>query len=692
MQKFSRSIQIVFLYLGLTAPGGLLVVVSLLAEPSESGGFLGFSAGRWGMLFLNTLALACLLFAVYWLWTKPTERLAAWLADERRLFGLFFLSIGLFGASLPAGLGLLPFIRHFAYFGRLQPSLLWLAFAGGLAALTLVVVLRRSISDWFRQFFPLDAALHVTPLTKPQRLLMGGLALSYLALQASSRLQVRQAAWLPDSIDYIFPATTYGWSEAGLWMHTKPWGAAVLYKLTGSSAVTIDAAQTALSALAWLSLAWVFGCALHSGWLRVTAFGILLGFSLAPSVQMWNHIIQSESLSISLMATILAAWMALLRSWRWRTLFALLLLLAWWIGTRETNVYLGLLAAGMLILVGLFSKRQRFYWAMSALLIWFALFNLRISEAPTLPRWLYPLTNTILHRILPAEEFVQYFEAQGMPVTPELLALSGGYADSGGFAIFNNSALDEMERWLYKRGKDAYIRFLLDHPAYTLLSPWQNLSALLAPDDLRGYAPSPYQPPLAWLFGGLLYPDSLWLLAGLAPAALAVGLSSKVWRAGSPAWLVMAFLALFLPHFYLVWHGDAAEVGRHAIQASIQLRLGVWLFLLLALDHALLAFPPKALFDKNLHMFAVFFIHHINNFAHQPRAERIHDVGHIHPLHFGGKMRAYFQAGVYKRHWNLHRSLRTSAGNIRDADAQHPPAGRARGSWPTCRASLAQRA
>lgn len=584
MPPSSRSIQVVFAHLCLVALGGLLVLASLLAEPSEGGGFLGFSAGRWAALLINALALAGALFGLYRVWTKRTERLEAWLASERHLFGLFFLSTGFFAASLPAGLGWLPFIRHFTCFGRIRPSLLWLAFASGQVALTLLVVLRRAILDWFRQFFPLDKQLLAMPLTKRQRLVMIGLAISYLALQLASHLQVRRAEWLPDSIDYIFPATNYAWNEAGLWMHTKPWGAAALYKLTGSSPVAIDAAQTALSASAWLALAWAFSRSIRRGWLRAAAFGLILGFSLAPPVQMWNHIIQSEALSITLMAAILAIWISLLRRWHWRTLFALLFLLAWWTGTRETNVYLSLMIAGILGVVGLFFKRQRFYWAVGALLVWFCFFNLHISETPTLPRWLYPLTNTILHRILPEEEFVQYFEARGMPVTPALLALSGGYANSGGFAVFNNGALDEMERWLYKRGKDVYIRFLLEHPAYTIFSPWQNIGALLAPNDLRGYAPQQYHPPLAWLFGGLLYPASLYLAALLALMALVVGLRSKVWRGGPLAWLVIGFLALFLPHFYLAWHGDAAEVGRHAIQASVQLRLGWWLLLFLSLS------------------------------------------------------------------------------------------------------------
>lgn len=593
-----RSIQIVVALLCLTAVAGLLAMTSLLAEPSQGGGFLGFSAGRWGMLLVNALALAGTLFGLYRVWTQPTAKLEAWLANERYLFGLFFLAIGLFAASLPASLGRLPFIRHFAYFGRIQPSLLWLAFTSGQVALTLLVVLRRPILAWFRQFFPLGDAPPSASLTKPQRLIAAGLALGYLALQLGSHLQVRQAAWLPDSIDYIFPATHYAWHEPGLWMHTKPWGAAALYKWTGNSPVAIDALQTALSALAWLALAWAFGRSLHSGRLGIATFGLVLGFSLAPSVQMWNHIIQSESLSITLMAAILAAWFALLRRWRWPTLSLLIFLLAWWIGTRETNIYLGLLVAALLLLIGLFFTRQRFYWAMSVLLIWFCGLNLHISEIPTLPRWLYPLTNNILHRILPNEAFTAYFEARGMPVTPELLALSGGFADSGGFAVFNNSALDEMERWLYRRGKQAYIYFLLDHPAYTLFSPWQNLGALLEPDDLQSYAPQTYHPPLAWLFGGLLFADSLWLAAIITLAALLAGLLGKAWRAGPPAWLTVAFLGLFLPHFYLAWHGDAAEVGRHAIQASIQLRLGLWLLLLWGVDCFFVAASTRRKFPR----------------------------------------------------------------------------------------------
>jgi len=403
-------------------------------------------------------------------------------------------------------------------------------------------------------------------------------------LQAASHFQVREAIWLPDSIDYIFPAETYAWNEPGLWTHTKPWGAAVLYKTVGSSPVRIDTAQTILSALAWLALTWTFSRLIRVRWLRVVSFGVILGFSLAPSVQMWNHIIQSESLSISLMVLILAAWLSLLQNWRWEKLIALILLFGWWIGTRETNVYLSLMIAGILVLVGLFFKRQRFYWAVSAILIGFCAVNMQISEVPTIPRWLYPLTNTVLNRILPDEEFLSFFEANGMPAPPELLLLSGGLAHDGDFAVFNDPALNDVEAWLYRKGKDTYVQFLLYHPLYTLTSPWSHARELLAPTDILSYAPPRSLPPLAWMFETLVFMSPLWLLVVFALVTVVVAIKAWPWKFNA-FWLVFVFLMLFFPHFYLVWHGDAAEVGRHAVQVSVQLRLSLWLLFVLSLDN-----------------------------------------------------------------------------------------------------------
>ena len=594
-QRLSPISKIVLAYSGLMSLAGLFVIGSLLMEPSQGGGFLGFSVGRWAALSVNVLLLAIFVFWGIRIWKDQTGNIEDWLSSEKPLFWLFFISLVLFGFSLPAGLGKIPAIRYFLYFGRIQPTLLWLALGSGIVFLYLLILLRKSILRWFRQFFPLDETVpKLSDLISVQKSVMIGIALVYVVLQVASHLQVREAIWLPDSIDYIFPAETFSWNEIGLWTHTKPWGAAVLFKLVGSSPVMIDAAQTALSALAWLALAWVMSKVIHRHWLSVIAFGLVLGFGLSPSVQMWNHIIQSESLSISLMVLILATWLSLLRRWHWLKVLALVSLFGWWIGTRETNVYLSLMVAGILVLVGLVFKRQRFYWAISLALVGFCVVNMQISEVPTIPRWLYPLTNTLLNRILPNEEFLTYFQARGLKTSPGLLALSGGLANSDDFAVYNDPALNNVEDWLYRKGKHTYVRFLMDHPVYTLTAPWLHVREILAPSDILGYRPAFLQSKFAQIWENVFFVNSLWLLAVLAGAVVFLVLKSRPWKL-PVFWLVFFFLLLFFPHFYLVWHGDAAEVGRHAIQASVQLRLSLWLLFLLAIDSVILMKTDRSL-------------------------------------------------------------------------------------------------
>lgn len=580
--RFTSPIQVVIFHSVLIALEGIIGISALLVEPSQSGGFLGFSVGRWAILLANLVAVGGIFFISYRVNTGRSKTLELWLSNEKNLFRVFFFCILLFGLSFPSALGQIPAIRYFTYFGRIQPTLIWVALASAQIGLTLSFVLRQAILSWFRQFFPRGKPSQGSlNLTKAQRYIVIGITFFYLLLQLTSHLETREAVWLPDSIDYIFPATTYNWNELGLWTHTKPWGAAVLYKLTGSSPVVIDAVQTSLSSLAWLVLGLSFSLSIRAGWLKLTAFSIILGFSLAAPVQMWNHIILSESLSISLMVLILAVWLSLLQRWRWGKLFVLIILFGWWIGTRETNVYLSLLIAAILVPIGLFYKRQRFYWAVSILLALFCYINIQISELPTFPRWLYPLTNTVLNRILPSDEFLSYFEKKGMPVSPELLALQGGLADSDNFAVYNSPELNEMERWLYRKGKEVYVRFLIDHPVYTLISPWQHLKELLAPSDLQNNGSGQT---LARSIGNLFFPSSLWLVALLVILALGLTLGTKRKSHILAFWLVLGFLALFFPHMYLVWHGDAAAVGRHAAQSSIQLRLALWLIIFLSLD------------------------------------------------------------------------------------------------------------
>jgi hypothetical protein len=574
---------------GLLTLHGLAVLGWLLAEPSEGGGFAGFSGGRWGLILLQAILTGAFAFLTHAIWRSAAfiSKFGTWLRESgRHAFSLWLSMAVVLVAALVMLSGGAPALASAGFFGRLLPTFVWLAAASAVSLLLLSIHSRAVFAAALRRFFPPPGDHKVVrqPPLRAGRWWLLGLALVYLGLQVRGHLAAGEARWLPDSIDYIFPAT-FAWTDPVLWTHTKPWGAAVLYKITGPSPVVIGAVQAGISSLAWLALAATFARRMRRARPAVVVFGLLLAFSLTPAVAMWNHIIQSESLSISVMILILASWLGILQRWSWLNFDGLVLLFGLWAGSRETNVYLCLLIAAALIPIGIFWARNRVYWLLSACLLVFAWINLRISELPTIPRWAYPLANVILQRVLPEPDFLAYFEEHGMPAPPELLALSGQPAVAEDHAVFNRRALNEFEAWVFRDGRDTYINFLAAHPAYTALAPLSDRRTLLGSRELDGYLPPGFRHAFPGVVNEALFPtQGPWLILLLVVSTAVVVWQARPWTGSHQFWLLAGFFLLVIPHLYIAWHGDSSEVARHAVQANIQLRLSVWLLLAYSLD------------------------------------------------------------------------------------------------------------
>jgi hypothetical protein len=577
---------------GLITLEGVVALAFLMFEPSQTGGagFLGYSTERWALIFVNGLPVILLVLFAWGLWTGRSwaKRLASWLTDQRvQRVSLILVTLFFVGALVASTWGL-RYLRLSgqSYYGRLRPSLIWAALVSGQVWLVLTTNLWYEIITFFRLQFPFNETPQVFPnlRDRSQAWLYGGLALVYSLLQLVSYLNVRSALHVPDSIDYIFPAQNLSIWSLDFWGYKKAAFVAAFYKLGNGSLTWIDGAQMLVSALVWLILAWVFARSVQTRGLKPVAFGLILAFSLVPAVQVWNHVALSESLSLSMMILILALWLALVQRWHWSLFFGLLLLLSAWLFTRESNAYLGLLMAIMLFFVGLIWRNQRFYWFFVVILTALFFFNSRLAEMPDLPRWSYPLGNVILGRVLPEPDYLEFFVQAKMPVNPELLALSGGNSHSGELAIFNDVALNDFEEWLFARGKQAYFDFMLTHPGYTLFGPLRALPALLAASVIE-YAPPSYRPALPEIINELLYPIRwFWLYLTSSGLIVAIGIWLKVWRERRVFWVIAACLALAIPHIYLSWLGDSVELGRHAVQASVQFRLAIWLLFLIILD------------------------------------------------------------------------------------------------------------
>ncbi|GAB4503209.1 MAG: hypothetical protein Fur0043_02010 [Anaerolineales bacterium] len=585
-----RSLRLAWGWTILAALEGAGAFLWLALQPSEAGNriFLHYSLQRWLLLGLTFLLLLAVL-SVLWMfarwpawahvqltfWGQP--RHAAWLLIVTSL--LLLLAGGVFiWLSRQAALA--------TYFTRLLPLLVWFLLALAQAWVALLVALRHDFVQVWRDSFPIQKKQHIIPLKADTFLwpVLLALTLLYLTVQVHACFLVSKASLFADSEDYLYGASL-PLTDAAFFSERRPWGILLIYKLLNGSLTAIHLFQVALSAAAWLGLAWTFIRSLQNRWIKLTGFSLLLGFSLTPTVQVWNHAVLSESLSISGLVIILALFLRLTQGWQWRTFFFLAFSFILWMSVRETHTYLGVLVAGVLFLLGFLRRTWRVYWLLMLCILLTFFVNNRLAAAYRLPRWALPMAEVITMRILPEPEYLDFFARQGMPTPPELLALSGKWAISNDFAIVNDLKLRKFSRWLFHDSQRVYIRFLLTHPDYLLWTPWENIRRLLAADYVNVLPIENYRPALPALLNELLYPLAwfwpAWEISLFALGGILVVVILRRWGQYS---LPFLFFLLSIPHLYLAWHGDALDVERHAVLVNVQWHVGIALIMLLFLD------------------------------------------------------------------------------------------------------------
>jgi hypothetical protein len=372
------------------------------------------------------------------------------------------------------------------------------------------------------------------------------------------------------------------------WANARPPIFPLVLKLHAADTTKVAAFQAAFSIFAWGMLALSLAYSLK-GFLRPIAFALILALSLDRHIAGWDVVMLTESLSISLMALFLAAWLWLLRGWSREKVVVLSLIAFLWAFTRDTNGWNLLMVAGLILLgVLFFSARKRYLAVAFVFAIIFMFSNL---SANTGHRWVFPFQNVLAQRILTDESALAFFEDCGMPVTPKLLSLAGGFANSDDRAFYNDPTLEPYRTWMYANGKTCYMRWLVSRPLTSLREPWTDLAWLLAFEDVSSFYPQRYEPILPWYAERILYPQDvlLWLWTFTTIAAL-LAIWKKAWKANR-VWVVFIGLCLLIyPHVFIIWHGDVPGTHRHALTVSLQFVLGFWLFGLLLLESLLTRF------------------------------------------------------------------------------------------------------
>ena len=361
----------------------------------------------------------------------------------------------------------------------------------------------------------------------------------------------------------------------------------LLYRVVGSDHFR-TVAQFTLAAVCWSILAAVIAATMRTSRLRVWAFAAILLFGSSVQIVVWDRNLLAESVGFSLAAAAMASWILLLARPSVGSATAVCVSMLFFSFVRETFAALTMLLVPVLLISLVFRQARRYRVAVLVVLLLISTASLAILLRKDV-RWQFAMENVITKRILTDPERLATFRDAGMPVTPQLMALAGGWASSDGWRLHQSEEFRGFRQWLVSDFPRAYRKYLLEHPKWTLLAPLKDRESLLSPAPFYCYEGQVSILPL-WLTG-IVYPDSPFFLLACLCAVTAFAIFVFA-RPGAPrTWIVpIALLASTPIHALIVWHGDAMEVGRHAVALAGNLRLAILVLLLFAAD----AFASKA--------------------------------------------------------------------------------------------------
>lgn len=360
--------------------------------------------------------------------------------------------------------------------------------------------------------------------------------------------------------------------EAPLWSldffaGLRPFTVPLFWKILADDHARI-AGHLFVSIACWLALAAAVAACTRDGVLRKVAFALVLAFSATTEIILWDQLLLSESLSLSLTALLLAAWLWLVRAPSRGRVALLLVVALFWTFTRDSHAYVLLVVAALAALTLLRPEHRPVKLAVVAGCL--AIGVAGLASANHGARWYQPMRDILLNRIAPDGEKRAYFESRLGPA------------------------------WREQDARRVYARYLLSHPGYTFGEPFlgsqrvpssspDSATALLDP-DLRIYNDNAGDRafPLPRSLSDLLWVQGKWpvLLLLLVVGAGAVLVAVRIGY--PPLWAVPAgALLTTIPHGLVTWHLSGLEVDRHALEVAVILRLALLVLLVLVLDAVL---------------------------------------------------------------------------------------------------------
>lgn len=390
-----------------------------------------------------------------------------------------------------------------------------------------------------------------------------------------------------DSRTYVSVASEALLSGA-FWIGQRPPAMPLLIKAFGTTTGLLTA-QAAFGAVAWGFLAWTVGRLVAPGWRRVVAVWVVLGFATTLPVTLWNRSVLSESLSMSMLALVFACLIWTARRVTWPRVAATAAACLCFATTRDAQVWTVAVIGGIVGIAALTRLGRNPRAALRAGVLAVCLLGVAgLAEAGSVAshRTTEDLADVFYVRVFPFPARVAWFAAHGMPERREVDALArASSARSGNAEVVafssDDPAFAPLRRWLTTQGQWAYLLWLATHPWYVVSEPLVRPERAFnfARGDLTFYAATTDQmkSPLTVV----MWPPAL-ELAIMGALALYLAVLSEAWRE-RPWRAVLALTGIGVLAMLVAWHGDGQEVTRHTIEGFAEVRLGVWILIVLGL-------------------------------------------------------------------------------------------------------------
>jgi hypothetical protein len=369
--------------------------------------------------------------------------------------------------------------------------------------------------------------------------------------------------------------------STGFWAGQRPPAVPLLLKMVNSSYAFTDL-QSLIAVAAWGFLAFTVGRMVSPGWRRLVAVWTVLAFATSTPIVLWNRSVLSESLSLSLLALLVAAVIWAARRLTWPRVAAVALSALAFAATRDTQVWtvalLGVVVA-VAALVGAVHHR-RFPRRMGVLAL-----SLLAAAGATgwdvvhTGRSEQNLEHVLYVRVFPFPRRVAWFAAHGMPdarwidtVAAATAPPSPGAATVVGSEQLVGPRFASLEHWMVTKGESAYLLWLVTHPLFIVTEPLARPERAFnfADGSLTFYAaPTRVDSPLS----DLLWPAWWWMLP-MTVVAVGAAAVTRTWRENS--WrAVMVLGAVGIVTILVAWNGDGEEVARHTVEGLAEVHLCV---------------------------------------------------------------------------------------------------------------------